>query len=65
MLILMLLTALQKKEPIGRHGKAVQKDKPAKGEYMIGQTASSVLVQISPASYDLSGKTVKAVNTQG
>jgi hypothetical protein len=41
------------------------KDKPAKGEYMIGQTASSVLVQISPASYDLSGKTVKVVNTKG
>ena len=32
---------------------------------MIGQTASSVLVQISPASYDLSGKTVKVVNTKG
>ena len=31
----------------------------------IGQTASSVLVQISPASYDLSGKTVKVVNTKG
>lgn len=64
MLILMLLTALQRRNQLADMGRRF-KDKPAKGEYMIGQTASSVLVQISPASYDLSGKTVKVVNTKG
>ncbi len=41
------------------------KEKPAKGEYMVGQSTSSIIVQISPVSYDLSGKTVKAVNSKG
>ena len=32
---------------------------------MVGQSTSSIIVQISPVSYDLSGKTVKAVNSKG
>ena len=28
------------------------KEKPAKGEYMVGQSTSSIIVQISPVSYD-------------
>ena len=63
--ISILLIALLKKEQHGRKWEGGSKEKPAKGEYMVGQSTSSIIVQISPVSYDLSGKTVKAVNSKG
>ena len=52
---------------ISREGAAFEewngpKEKPAKGEYIITQSTDSILVQVTPANYDLAALDLKVVN---
>ena len=41
------------------------KAKPAKGEYIVTQSNNQLMVQVTPANYDLSGAELKIVDSKG